>query len=133
MGVGVLKSEQQDDNDKKEYCGKQFDLSDDKKKELERKIKLEENAIATAEESIATLTEDIASLLAGIKKLDKSVAEATVQRGEENSEYKSLVASDTAAKQVLGWAKNRLNKFYNPKLYKALREQVSRPRPWCSF
>merc|ERR1712194_32340 len=28
-------------------------------------------------------------------------------------------ASDTAAKQVLGWAKNRLNKFYNPKLYKA--------------
>jgi len=117
--VGVLKSEQQEDNDKKEYCGKQFDLSDDKKKELERKIKLEENAIATAEESIATLTEDIASLLAGIKKLDKSVAEATVQRGEENSEYKSLVASDTAAKQVLGWAKNRLNKFYNPKLYKA--------------
>merc|ERR1711957_1023839 len=117
--VGVLKSEQQDDNDKKEYCGKQFDLSDDKKKELERKIKLEENAIATAEESIATLTEDIASLLAGIKKLDKSVAEATEQRTEENSEYKALVASDTAAKQVLQWTKNRLNKFYNPKLYKA--------------
>merc|ERR1719282_1905298 len=29
------------------------------------------------------------------------------------------MASDTAAKEVLGWAKNRLNKFYNPKLYKA--------------
>jgi len=29
------------------------------------------------------------------------------------------VAGDTAAKQVLAWAKNRLNKFYNPKLYKA--------------
>merc|ERR1712194_735481 len=55
----------------------------------------------------------------GIKKLDKSVAEATEQRTEENSEYKALVASDTAAKQVLQWAKNRLNKFYNPKLYKA--------------
>merc|ERR1711957_274107 len=27
-------------------------------------------------------------------------------------------ASDTAAKEVLTWAKNRLNKFYNPKLYK---------------
>jgi len=29
------------------------------------------------------------------------------------------MASDTAAKEVLGFAKNRLNKFYNPKLYKA--------------
>merc|ERR1712194_114164 len=110
--VEVLKREQQDDNDKKDYCGKQFDLSDDKKKELERTIKLEENAIATATESVASLT-------AGIKKLDTSVAEATEQRGEENSEYKALVAGDTAAKQVLAWAKNRLNKFYNPKLYKA--------------
>merc|ERR1719158_153601 len=29
------------------------------------------------------------------------------------------MASDSAAKQLLGFAKNRLNKFYNPKLYKA--------------
>jgi hypothetical protein len=30
--VAELKQEQQDDNDKKEYCEKQFDLADDKKK-----------------------------------------------------------------------------------------------------
>merc|ERR1719506_1472711 len=29
-----------------------------------------------------------------------------------------MMASDTAAKELLGFAKNRLNKFYNPKLYK---------------
>merc|ERR1711957_577624 len=116
--VGVLGKEQQDDNDKKEYCGKQFDVSDDKKKSLERTVKLEGNAIATAEDSIATLSEEIASLIAGIKKLDKSVADATEQRKEENTEFKALVASDTAGKEVLVWAKNRLNKFYNPKLYK---------------
>merc|ERR1719337_744411 len=29
------------------------------------------------------------------------------------------MASDSAAKEVLAFAKNRLNKFYNPKLYKA--------------
>merc|ERR1719155_143008 len=29
------------------------------------------------------------------------------------------MASDGAAKELLGFAKNRLNKFYNPKLYKA--------------
>merc|ERR1719478_414671 len=28
------------------------------------------------------------------------------------------MASDTAAKEIIGFAKNRLNKFYNPKLYK---------------
>jgi len=65
------------------------------------------------------LAEEIAALEAGIKALDKSVAEATEQRKEENAEFKELMASDTAAKEVLGFAKNRLNKFYNPKLYKA--------------
>merc|ERR1719463_228782 len=29
------------------------------------------------------------------------------------------MASDSAAKELIGVAKNRLNKFYNPKLYKA--------------
>merc|ERR1719502_2671560 len=28
------------------------------------------------------------------------------------------MASDSAAKEILGFARNRLNKFYNPKLYK---------------
>merc|ERR1711972_245971 len=70
-------------------------------------------------EAIATLTEEIAALEAGIRALDKDVAEATAQRKEENTEYKALMASDTAAKEVLAFAKNRLNKFYNPKLYKA--------------
>jgi len=86
---------------------------------LERKIADHENAIASAKEAIETLTQEIASLEAGIKKLDKSVAEATEQRKSENSDYKELMASNTAAKEVLAFAKNRLNKFYNPKLYRA--------------
>merc|ERR1711972_701945 len=117
--VDVLKKEQVDDDDKKEYCTTQFDLSDDSKKALERRIADHENAIATAKEGIATLTEEIAALEAGIKALDKSVAEATEQRKSENTEFKALMASNGAAKELLGFAKNRLNKFYDPKLYKA--------------
>merc|ERR550525_2261671 len=45
--------------------------------------------------------------------------EATEQRKEEHAAYEDLIASDTAAKELLEFAKNRLNKFYNPKLYKA--------------
>merc|ERR1711953_1560292 len=47
------------------------------------------------------------------------MGEATEQRKEENEDFKELMASDTAAKELLKFAKNRLNKFYNPKLYKA--------------
>merc|ERR1719203_1194469 len=74
--------------------------------------------IKNCEEGIATTTDEIAALSAGIKSLDQSVVEATANRQAENAEYKALVASDTAAKEVLAFAKNRLYKFYNPKLYK---------------
>merc|ERR1719261_314143 len=117
--VSTLKAEQQDDNDKKEYCETQFDLADDKKKALEREISNLEKAIDKANEGVKALSEEIKALEAGIKALDKSVAEATEQRKEENAEYTELMASDGAAKELLGFAKNRLNKFYNPKLYKA--------------
>merc|ERR1719478_1824212 len=116
--VSVLKTEQQDDNDKKEYCEAQFDLADDKKKGLERSVSNLEKSIAKKKEGIAALADEIAALEAGIAALDKSVAEATEQRKEENAEYTELMASNGAAKELLGFAKNRLNKFYNPALYK---------------
>jgi len=116
--VEVLKKEQSDDDAKKEYCAIQFDQMDDKKKELEQAISDKENAIADAKEGVATLTEEMKALEEGIVALDKSVAEATDQRKQENVEFKDLMASNTAAKKLLGFAKNRLNKFYNPKLYK---------------
>merc|ERR1719356_2345744 len=117
--VVTLKAEQQDDNDKKEYCDTQFDLADDKKKSLQRSVSNLNKAIAKLKEGISAVTNEIAALEAGIKALDKSVADATEQRKEENTDFTELMASDTAAKDLLGFAKNRLNKFYNPKLYKA--------------
>jgi peptidoglycan hydrolase CwlO-like protein len=116
--VSLLKKEQKDDDDKKEYCEMQFDTTEDKKKMLERSVSDLEAAIAKEKEGIATLAQEIQSLEEGIAALDKSVAEATEQRKSENKDYTELMASDAAAKELLGFAKNRLNKFYNPKLYK---------------
>merc|ERR1719251_227748 len=116
--VTLLGKEQTDDDHKKEYCALQFDDSDDKRKALERSIAGEESSIASTKEAIATLTQEIAALEAGIRALDQAVAEATAQRKDENAEYKALIASDGAAQELLAFAKNRLNKFYNPKLYK---------------
>merc|ERR1719305_2157133 len=68
---------------------------------------------------ISTLTSDIAALNDGIKALDKSVAEATDTRKKEHDDFVETLAANSAAKDVLAFAKNRLQKFYNPKLYKA--------------
>merc|ERR1719469_1313158 len=122
----TLKKEQDDDNDKKEYCNTQNDQADDKKKGLERTISDVETVIEESKEGIATTTEEIKALKAGIVALDKAVSEATEQRGEEAAEHKELMQSNTAAKELILFAKNRLNKFYNPKLYKpAPKRQLS--------
>mmetsp|Transcript_44445 Transcript_44445/g.73885 ORF Transcript_44445/g.73885 Transcript_44445/m.73885 type:complete len:705 (-) Transcript_44445:36-2150(-) len=117
--VKLLEAEQLDDSHQKEYCEAQFDLSDDKKKDLEHSISGLQSSIAALEESIATMTSEIKALVAGIASLDASVAEATAQRQKEHEEFVELMASDKAAKELLDMAKNRLNKFYNPTLYKA--------------
>jgi len=117
--VETLATEQSDDDHKKEYCQGQLDSTDDKKKDLERKVSDREADMANAKEAISTLEEELAALQAGVKALDKSVAEATENRKAEHEEFTSLMASNSAAKEVLAFARNRLNKFYNPKLFKA--------------
>jgi len=113
-----LKKEAQDDLDKKEYCEKEFDIADDKKKSQIRDIAALETSIQDAKETISTLVGEIDALGDGIKALDKQVTEATEQRKEEASDYTTNLANNAAAVELLGFAKNRLNKFYNPKLYK---------------
>jgi len=116
--VATLDQEQKDDDAHKEWCGAEFDSSEDQEKETERTIATLETQIGEAEEAIATLTQEITALETGIKELDTAVAEATAQRKSENQNFVSTAASNNAALQLLEVAKNRLNKFYNPALYK---------------
>merc|ERR1719399_1377425 len=116
--VVLLGKEQQDDDNKKEFCVIQFDQMDDKKKGLERSVSDLEKAIDEDKEMVATLTSEIEALTQGITDLDKDVAEATEQRKKENEEYVAELAANTAAVELIKFAKNRMNKFYNPKLYK---------------
>jgi len=117
--VSTLQNEQVDDEHKKEYCLKQFDFTDDKKKGLEQNLGDLETTIEDTTEKIATLTDELKALAEGIVTLDKEVKESTETRQEEHEEYTELMAGNNAAKDLLGVAKNRMNKFYNPKLYKA--------------
>jgi len=116
--VVLLGKEQTDDDDKKAYCEEEFDKADDKKKELEQSISDHEKALTDMEESVATLADEIKALEDGIYALDKEVAEATTQRKAEHVEFEAQLAANTAAIELIGIAKNRMQKFYNPKLYK---------------
>merc|ERR1719451_250976 len=117
--IALLGREQTDDDSKKEYCESLIDKTEDNLKSLELSVSDLGKAIADYKERIATLAEEIESLEDGIKSLDKQVAEATEDRKEEHEENVETVANDNAAKEIIGVAKNRLNKFYNPKLYVA--------------
>jgi len=116
--VGNLHKEQSEDDEMKNYCNTGLDQADDKRKTLENSIADSDAAIADMNRAIEELAQVIAQLEAGIRALDKSVAEATTLRQEENADYKQLMSDDATAKEVLLFAKNRLNKYYNPKLYK---------------
>jgi len=114
--VSVLKTEQVDDDDKKEYCSVELDETEDKLKGHMQTIKDTEAAIKDAKESIATLDGEIVALVGSIALLDQSVAQATAQRKKENAAFEQLRSGNVAAKSLIEMAKKRLNKFYNPTL-----------------
>jgi len=117
--VALLKKEQTDDNAKKEECEKLLDEQEDHMKELDVVLDdLEKDKDETTEE-LATTTDEIKALTEGIEDLDKQVATATENRKEEHEDYTVTLAANSAAVELIGFAKNRMNKFYNPKMYKA--------------
>jgi len=113
-----LKEEQAEDDEKKEWCEAEIDKTEDTKKVLHQDISDLETSIDDAEESITNLKAEIEALDDGIRALDKEVADATDNRKAEHEEFEATYASNTAAVDILKFAKNRLNKFYNPKMYK---------------
>jgi hypothetical protein len=104
------------DEKKKEYCESTIDTTEDKHKELTRKVSDLESYAADTNNAFTTLAEEIATLEASVRALDKQVGEATTQRKEEHAEYVETMAANNAASKLLALAKNRLNLFYNPKL-----------------
>jgi len=117
--VVTLQKEQTEDDGKKDWCEAEMDKTEDSKKgHLQDEADLE-TAIEDAKESVSTLKVEIEALDDGIKALDKEVADATETRQEEHEDFVETLSGNTAAVDLLNFAKNRLNKFYNPSQYKA--------------
>merc|ERR1719161_2497703 len=117
--VALLGKDQADDDKQKSYCEDELEKAGDEAKAATDKQAGLEAAIAESTDAIASATEDIATLQQSIKDLDKAVAEATEQRKEEHADFLETQQLSEAAIQLIGKAKNRLQKFYNPTMYKA--------------
>jgi len=116
--VVLLGKEQVEDDTQKEFCNTEFDKAEDEEKATKAKIADLDAAISEMNDSVTQLTEHISTLTAEIQSLDKAVAEATEQRKLEHSDYVGNKQMTGVAKQLVGKARNRMQKFYNPTLYK---------------
>jgi septal ring factor EnvC (AmiA/AmiB activator) len=117
--VVVLKKQGKDDAAQKDFCVGELDKTEREKESADDKLA---NLGATIEEftgELDTIVQGISDLVAGIAALDKDVAEATELRKKEHEEYAGNVQMQEVAIEIVGKAKNRLNKFYNPSAYKA--------------
>merc|ERR1719238_465573 len=115
----VLEGEQVADDKQDVWCLSELDKAKDEAKATEQDIGDLSSAIDEQRDAIASVGAEIDALKKGLEDLDKSVADATEQRKDEHDEYLDETASNQAALELLGMAKNRLNKFYNPTHYKA--------------
>jgi hypothetical protein len=117
--VAHLGNEGKDDKKHKEYCEAELAKSADEQKSVKEDLVHKDAAISELKDEIATLGDEIETLKTEIIALDGSVATATVQRKNEAQEFTQMMTLNEAAVQLIDKAKNRLNKFYNPAVYKA--------------
>merc|ERR1719335_524112 len=117
--VEVEGKEQDADNKKQPWCNGEFEKADREEKGEKTEIqKLEAEAQEEADQ-IQAINDEVVALKAEIAETDKAVAEATEQRKEEHEDYVEGMQLAESGTELVKKAKNRLQKFYNPTLYKA--------------
>merc|ERR1719359_1602047 len=117
--VVLLGKQQKEDEKSKTYCEDEFDKAADEEAAAKTKLTATDAKLSELTDTIGTLMEEISALTASIAALDKSVADATEQRKEEHVAYVEQMQMNEAAMGLVEKAKNRMQKFYNPTLYKA--------------
>jgi len=117
--IAILTKDNKDDATQKDFCIAELTKSESEKAATDDKLDSLASSISELTDKSAEVAENIKSLQEGIASLDKDVAEATEQRKTEHEEYSETLKLSEVALQLIGKAKNRLQKFYNPALYKA--------------
>jgi hypothetical protein len=117
--VVLLGKDQKEDDKSKTFCEDELEKAEDEEKAAKEKKAQHEATVSEQTDEIDALVEELATLEQDIKDLDKTVAQATEQRKEEHADFLEAQQLNEAAVQLVEKAKNRLQKFYNPTMYKA--------------
>merc|ERR1719450_1609528 len=117
--VVLLGKQQKEDAKQKTYCETEFEKAADEEAATKTKLAQTDAALSELTDTIGTLMEEISALETSIAALDEEVAGATEQRKEEHAAYVAQMQMNEAAMGLVEKAKNRMQKFYNPTLYKA--------------
>mmetsp|Transcript_80896 Transcript_80896/g.147571 ORF Transcript_80896/g.147571 Transcript_80896/m.147571 type:complete len:708 (-) Transcript_80896:38-2161(-) len=125
--IALLKDEQTSDETKVADCKRSLEEASDEATSLSHTASDLQKAIDEMMERKASLVDEIATFVSDIESLDKSVVEATSQRKTEHEAYVAEINDNKAAVEIITLAKNRLQKFYNPGLYKEPPTTTSQP------
>jgi len=117
--AALLGKEQGEDEKQKSWCEGEFEKSADEEAAAKTKLSQIEAEIGELTDGITELSEAINTLTSEIAELDKSVADATENRKTDHAAYVESLQLNEVAVGLIAKAKNRMQKFYNPTLYKA--------------
>jgi len=117
--IAILTKDNADDAAQKDFCIAELTKTESEKTATDDKLDSLAAEISEVTDGIAATDEKIKSLEESIATLNKDVAEATEQRKKEHELYTSDLSANELALELIAKAKNRLQKFYNPTLYKA--------------
>jgi hypothetical protein len=117
--IAILTKDNADDLTQKDFCIAELTKTEAEKASTDDKLGSLASSIEEMTDSADQMAEKIKSLQEGIASLDKDVSEATEMRKKEHEEFGANLQLSEIAEQLIGKAKNRLQKFYNPTLYKA--------------
>jgi len=111
--------EQENDNHQKPWCNGEFEKEAREEQHEKSEMSSLEAEMEEEQDALDGLDEEIKTLTGEVEALDKAVAQATEQRKEEHASYQEELTLTRTAIDLLAKAKNKLQKFYNPALYKA--------------
>merc|ERR1719262_1003748 len=117
--IAILTKDNKDDAAQKDFCIAELTKTEAEKAATDDKLNSLTATLSELADSSAEVAEKITALQESVASLDKDVAEATEQRKKEHETYTADSQSSTIALELIAKAKNRLQKFYNPTLYKA--------------
>jgi len=116
--ISLQEKQQESDDKHASFCKTELVASDKEKKAKQEESDRIAAAMAELKGEIDTISEDLSTLDDSVRGLDKAVSQATEQRKAEHAQYYQDAQLTQTAVQLVGKAKNRLLKFYNPALHK---------------